>query len=100
MYGFVVEWGGYLYAEVTERKTPLFTYQWREARVYEDYNDAEKMRGWLAQWDSKQSCRMRDWTHIDTAFRIVKVEIKDFMTNIRRKKDVKKEEGSESSPNK
>lgn len=86
-FGFVVMWGAYIYSEMNEDKThPIFTYNWNEARVYEDYNDAEKMRHWLSMWDSKQSIRMKDWTFIDSSFRIVKIKPRKEMTNIRKAK--------------
>lgn len=84
--GYVICWGPYIYCEMNDKKTqPIFTYNWNQARIYEDYEDAEKIRKWLQEWDAKKTFRMKDWTKIDTNFTVKYVKVNDFMKNLRYK---------------
>lgn len=89
--GFVIAYGPYLYAHMNEGNTrPIFTYNWLEARIYEDEEDCIKMKRWLINWNNKQSYKMKDWTKIVSDFRIIEIAINDNMTNIKVKKNEKK----------
>lgn len=81
-------YGPYLYCEMANNNTkPIFTYNWNQARYYEDEQDCLEMRKWLANWDSNNSYKMKDWTRIVSSFKIVKVAISPYCKNIKVRKN-------------